>query len=298
MRPDAPARSNESKGMLLGFLGVLTFALSLPMTRLAVGDVSDPQLSPLFVTGSRAALAGLLSVAYLMVVRGGFPPRSIWLCMLVSGLGTVVGFPIFLALGLRHVHATHAAVVAGILPLATAVCGSLYFRQKPSWQFWFCAFLGCALVVSFAIYQGGGTISAGNWLLLAAVMSAAIGYIGGAKASAVMSAAQVTCWILVFFLPITLSVSAFAWPETRVGWQAWSAVAYLGIFPMWLGFFAWYRGLVMGGAVRVSQIQLVQPFLAMLFAVPVVGERLDVVTVAFSLAVIAVVYLGKKAPIN
>ena len=51
---------------------------------------------------------------------------------------------------------------------------------------------------------------------------------------------------------------------------------------MWLGFFAWYRGLALGGTVRVSQVQLVQPFLSLLFAVPVLGERLDATTVAFS----------------
>ena len=54
---------------------------------------------------------------------------------------------------------------------------------------------------------------------------------------------------------------------------------------MWLGFFAWYRGLALGGTVRVSQVQLVQPFLSMLFAVPVLGERLDAATLCFALAV-------------
>ena len=49
---------------------------------------------------------------------------------------------------------------------------------------------------------------------------------------------------------------------------------------MWLGFFAWYRGLALGGTVRVSQVQLLQPFLALLFAVPVLGERLEPTTAA------------------
>jgi drug/metabolite transporter (DMT)-like permease len=49
--------------------------------------------------------------------------------------------------------------------------------------------------------------------------------------------------------------------------------------------------------VRVSQIQLVQPFLSLVFAVPLVGERLDLLTVVFALAVIATVYIGKKMPV-
>lgn len=292
------ARSDESRGMLLGLIGVLIFATSLPMTRVAVGDASDPQLSPLFATSGRAALAGLCSLIYLLAVRSAVPPRKIWACMFVSGLGTVVGFPVFLALALRDVHAMHAAVVTGILPLATAVCASLYFRQRPSAQFWACAVAGCALVLAFAVYKGGGTLTAGYWLLLAAMLSAAIGYIGGAKAAAVIPAAEVICWILLVSLIPSLAACLYFWPTGDASWQAWGAMAYLGVFPMWLGFFAWYRGMVLGGAVRVSQVQLIQPFLALLCAVPIAGERLDLITVIFSLAVIGVVYLGKKAPVN
>ena len=50
----------------------------------------------------------------------------------------------------------------------------------------------------------------------------------------------------------------------------------------------------MGGIVRVSQVQLLQPFLALLFAVPVLGERLDPVTVGFALAVIGVVFVSRR----
>ena len=65
---------------------------------------------------------------------------------------------------------------------------------------------------------------------------------------------------------------------------------------MWLGFFAWYHGLALGGVMRVSQVQLLQPFLALLFAVPVLGERLQPPTLVFALAVMAVVAIGRKMP--
>lgn len=50
--------------------------------------------------------------------------------------------------------------------------------------------------------------------------------------------------------------------------------------------------------VRVSQLQLLQPFLSMLFAMPLLGETLDVLTLAFGLAVIAVVFAGRKMPVG
>jgi drug/metabolite transporter (DMT)-like permease len=102
--------------------------------------------------------------------------------------------------------------------------------------------------------------------------------------------------VLVLSLPLTLPAMLATWPSQPARASAWGGFAYVTLFSMWLGFFAWYRGLALGGTVRVSQVQLVQPFLALLFAVPVLGERLDAVTVVFSLAVIAVVFVGKQMP--
>ena len=58
------------------------------------------------------------------------------------------------------------------------------------------------------------------------------------------------------------------------------------------------HGLALGGTVRVSQVQLVQPFFSMVFSVPLLGETLDLMTVGFALAVIATVFIGKKMPVK
>lgn len=290
--------SDEARGLWLGFLGVVMFAITLPMTRLAVGSDDAPQLDPVFVTAGRAAIAGLLSIVYLRLTRAKRPWREHWAPLAVCALGTVVGFPLFLGLALRYTHATHAAVVTGVIPLATAVVASLYFRQRPSTGFWLCAASGCALVLGFAIHQGGGRISGADVLLLFAVVATAIGYLGGARVSADIPAPQVICWVLVISLPFTVPVALATIPDAPIRWQSWLALAYVSIFSMWLGFFAWYRGLVLGGIVRVSQVQLLQPFLALIFAVPILGESLDLVTVVFALAVIATVFISKKMSVD
>ena len=90
----------------------------------AVGPASDPQLPPFFVTAGRAACAGLLAAIYLLVVRAPRPGREHRLALAVSALGTVVGFPLLLSLALRRVDAMHAAVITGVLPLATALAAA------------------------------------------------------------------------------------------------------------------------------------------------------------------------------
>ena len=291
--------NDSSRGFLLGLLGVAMFALTLPMTRLAVGDASMPQLPPSFVTAGRAALAGLLSIAYLRWTRAPMPARRHWTALAVCAVGTVVGFPLFLALALRQVDAMHAAVVTGVLPLGTAVAAALLLRQRASRGFWICACLGCALVVAFAVLQGQGRLSIADGLLLLAVASASIGYVAGARVSTVLPAEQVICWVLVFSLPLTLPAMLATWPADAgtVRTASWVGFGYVTLFSMWLGFFAWYRGLVLGGVMRVSQVQLLQPFIALLAAVPLLGERLEWVTVAFALAVAGVVFAGKRMPV-
>ncbi len=295
--PPAPgAAAVARRGLLLGALGVLIFALTFPMTRLAVGPADAPQLPPAFVTAGRAAGAGLLSLAYLGLTRAPWPARRHLGTLLLSALGTVVGFPLGIALALRQVPAMHAAVVTGILPLATAAIAAWALRQRASAGFWCCAVAGCALVLAFAALEGGGTLGAADGWLLFSVLSAAVGYVAGARLAAEMPAEQVISWVLVASLPLTLPATLASWPTAPASPAAWGGFAYVTVFSMWLGFFAWYRGLALGGTLRVSQVQLLQPFLALLAAVPVLGETLKPSTVLFSLAVLATVFVGRRMP--
>lgn len=291
-------RRRELRGLWLGFVGVAVFAMTLPMTRLATGPATAPQLSPLFITVGRAAGAGLLSLAYLAAVRAAWPSGRQWGQLALTALGVVLGFPLLLALALREVPASHAAVITGVLPLATAAVGALVLGQRPSAGFWACALAGTALVLGFAAWQGAGALQPADALLLGAVFSAAGGYVSGARLAQQMPAEQVICWLLVLCLPITAPLAWAVHPTQPVLPAAWAAFGYVTIGSMWLGFFAWYRGLALGGTVRVSQVQLVQPFLSLLMCVPVLGERLDAVTLGFSVAVIATVALGKRMPVG
>lgn len=290
-----------SKGLWLGLLGIVIFAVTLPMTRLAVGTPEAPQMSGVFIALGRAVVAAALSALFLLATRAPLPQRRDWLPLAITAGGVVFGFPLFTSIAMRYVEAMHASVIVGVLPLATAAVGALLHRQRPSAGFWLCAALGSTLVVAFAVLRSGAaglSIHFADGLLLAAMVCAAVGYGYGARLSQHMQAEHVICWALLISLPLTLPLALLSWPDTPVRASAWAGFAYLGVFSMWLGFFAWYRGLALGGTVRVSQVQLVQPFLSMLFAVPLLGESLDAVTVGFGLAVIATVFIGKQMPVH
>ncbi len=313
---------NVKAGLWLGLLGVIIFAVTLPMTKLAVGTLSQPQLSPWFITFGRAAVAGLLSILYLTWQYKSakevnsttkktnqrvwkLPSASEWGLLAFTACGVVVGFPLFLSLALQYVPSTHGAVVTGLMPLATAVIAAIWYKQRPSVGFWFFAVLGTVLVLSFMLLRSadaGGQFSMhlADIFLLLAMISGSLGYIGGARLTPSLGAERVICWVLVLSLPITVPLTLQTMPQHFSAIQAgsWWAFAYVAVFSMWLGFFAWYRGLALGGAVRVSQVQLVQPFLSLLFAVPLLGEKIDLMTLGFALAVIATVFIGKSMSVG
>jgi drug/metabolite transporter (DMT)-like permease len=300
--------AKESEALLWGLIGVTLFAATLPFTRLAVGSVQAPQLSPWFVTFGRAAVAGGLSALYLLWLhsRGSLktPQRREMPLIAMTAFGVIIGFPLFLALALRQVPSTHGAVVTALLPLSTALLGALWFKQRPSKGFWACAVLGSSLVLAFMLWrqwQATGSIYLGlaNIYLIIAMTTGALGYIGGASLTPRMGGSQVICWVLLLSLPLTLPLAWIFAPSqpTSISAISWTGFAYVALFSQWIGFFAWYRALALG-AVRVSQVQLFQPFLSLLFAVPLVGERLDSLTLLFALAVIATVYVGKKMPVD
>jgi drug/metabolite transporter (DMT)-like permease len=293
------AQHHEKLGLWLGLLGVVIFALTLPMTRLATGTADTPQLTPWFVTWARAALAGSLSVIYLLLVRAPWPKASQRGPLYLSLAGNVIGYPLLLGWALRHVTASHAAVITALLPLATAAAAAWLMHQRARLGFWLFAALGSALVALYSVLRAaqmghGFGLTWADSLLLGAVVAASVGYVAGTKVTASLGAEKVISWVCVMALPITLPGAWLTWPEHAISPAAWIALIYVGVFSMWAGFFAWFRGLSWGGPLRVSQLQLLQPFISILAAVPLLGESLDTMTLVFALLVVATVFLGRR----
>lgn len=292
-----PAAAVPTRAWALGALGVLAFALSVPMTRLATGSSAEPGLPPLFVGLGRAAVAGLLAGLYLLALRARWPSRPQWRWLLGMTVGVVFGWPVLLAYAVRQVDAAHASVLSGLLPLATAAMAALLLRERATGRFWAWALAGLLLVLLYAALQGGGRWVAADGLLLVAVLLAASGYVAGARLAREMPAEQVISWGLLLWLPVTLPAWLLLWPAgaSAVPAPHWLGFAYVAVVSSWLGFFAWYRALALGGALRVGQVQLAQPFLSGLLAVPLLGEALDPLTSAFLLLVVFTVWQGQRA---
>jgi drug/metabolite transporter (DMT)-like permease len=285
------ALSHERLGLVLGFIGMAIFGGTLPATRIAVSAID-----PLSLTALRTATAGGASLTLLIVLRRPFPPRPLWLQLGVASLCVSILFPFLMAVAMTTVDASHGGVVMGALPIATALVAVLVTHDRPGPLFWIASVAGAALVVAFALRQGGGALTSGDLLLFAAVAASAVGYAFSGRLTIEMPGWEVISWALVIALPISLPAAVLFLPGNggEIPLRPWLALVYVALFSQWIGFFAWNAGLAMGGIARVSQMQLLQPFVTFALAALLNGETITPQIVLFAAGVVATVAISTR----
>jgi drug/metabolite transporter (DMT)-like permease len=288
--------TRETLGLLLGLVGVCIFAGTLPFTHLAV-----EHLSPLFVTAGRAALAGLLAGTTLAILRKSWPTKRQTGTLVLIAVCLVGGFPGFTALAMKSVPASHGGVVLGILPLATSGISALIAGERPSPAFWAAALAGAALVIGFTLHEGGGSLGQGDLYLLAAAFTSALGYVlSGKLVRSGYAGWEVISWVLVVALPATIPLAFWSMPASPVSIPTWSWIgfAYVAVMSQYLGFFAWNAGLALGGIAHVSQVQLLQTFVTLIFAAFLNGERIALSAWLVAVAVFLLVLAAQRAKVS
>ncbi|MBK8159229.1 MAG: DMT family transporter [Rhodospirillaceae bacterium] len=265
-----PLLTPALRGLLYGFIGVAIFGGSLPATRAAV-----LVLDPWFVSAARAVGAAVLGGLWLMAARPALPSGRDLLRLGLVGLCVVIGFPVLTGLAMHFVPASHGILFVGLMPLATCLVGAMIGTVRPQRPFWFWAAFGAASVTGYVVYEGGGHFGPADLLMVGAVIVTGIGYAVGARLSQKMPPAAVISWALVVCLPLSLPAMILTWPAAPeiVPVSAWIGLGYVTLFSMFIGFLFWYRGLVLGGTARVSQIQLFQPFIGLGLAAVFLGEE-------------------------
>lgn len=281
----------NGSGWVYGFIGVAIFSGSLPATRVAVAD-----FDPLFLTVTRAAIAGAVALALLTLLAEKRPGRHDIGSLVIVALGVVVGFPLLTALALQHITSAHSIVFIGLLPLATALFGVFRAGDNPRPAFWLFSVAGSALVAGFALTQDLAASWTGDLLMFVAIIVCGLGYAEGARLSRRLGGWQVISWALLLSLPAMAPLAFYTAPATLagIGWPAWAALAYVSLFSMLIGFVFWYRGLAQGGIAAVGQLQLLQPFMGLMLAATLLGETVSWSMAVVSIAVVVCVAGAKK----
>lgn len=283
--------------MLLGALGVMCFSITFPATHAA-----EASFSPVVVGVGRAVPAAVLAIIILSARRQPLmAPREALPRLLIVAATVGVGFGLLSAIALHQVSSVHGAVLTGLIPAATAGMAVLRAGERPRPRYWAALGLGLAVVVGFAVIQGGGRLRAADVLLLVAIGVAGIGYAEGGALARQYGGWRVICWALILALPASLPLTvaaAVTEPHRHVTAGAVVGLAYVSIFSMCLGFFAWYQGLARGGVARVGRLQLAQPALTLGWSALLLGEHVGWLSAVAAAAVIAVTAVGRNARVD
>jgi len=267
---------HEVEGWIFTSLGVLCFSLSFVSARLALRG-----FDPFFIALARGAGAG--TIAFLCAFLGKYPVpmgrQVLRLCL--AAVGIVFIFPILTAVALQSVPASHAATVAAILPLLTAVFGVWRKRERVPALFWAIAAAGTALVAWYLISRAGGIeLRRADMLIVVACVACSYGYAEGGLLAQEMGGWRAICWMLVFSGPVALVFFIYLIVRGPLhpveSPAAWLGLAYQMLVSQFIGFALYYRGLARGGVARMSQIQQFQSVLAVLAAGLILGEQIDV----------------------
>ncbi|ATX83593.1 EamA family transporter [Bacillus velezensis] len=277
-----------ANGWINGFIGVLIFSGSLPATRLAVAD-----FDPVFLTVCRAAIAGILAGALLLIFQEKRPAKSDIISLITVALGVVIGFPLLTALALQHVTSAHAIVFSRLRRRSSAYCEG---GERPRPVFWIFSAAGSILVAGYALLQGGESSPLGDTYMIASIIVCGLGYAEGARLSRRLGNWQVISWALVLSLPLMFILSFCFMPDSwsNIGAPALLSLAYVSIFSMLIGFVFWYRGLAQGGIAAVGQLQLLQPFFGLLLAAMILHEKAGWELAAVNVGVIACVAAARQ----
>ena len=269
------SRANYLQGAAWGLFAISIWVGWILLTRYGV----TTSLSPYDITALRFTCAGLLLAP--VVYRQGWGLRQVGLkSWLVIVCCAGVPYVLIASSGLQFAPAAHAgALIPGTMPLWAALLAMWFLKEKIAGV----RKLGLMLIpIGIVIFVGAGLtdFASGNWrghlLFLAAAMSwasftVAMRSAGQAGFTPLQAAAVVSVVSALVYLPIYVLFLPHRIMEAPIGPIVIQTI-YQGVFVSIISLFAYARSVsILGASLGASFASLV-PVLAMLSAIPLLGE--------------------------
>jgi drug/metabolite transporter (DMT)-like permease len=265
-----------SRSLVYALYGLLVLIWSSTWVAIKIGLEDCP---PLLGAGVRFALAGLVLLAVAAVQRR--PLRTDWLLAAVLALA-----PFAFAYGLvywgeQYVPSGLAAVLFGILPLYTALLGSVLLHDQP---------LRATLLLGVLIGIGGLSLAflesvelssadraaLGASALALAPLGAAVGSIAQKRRAAELDAVVLNGWAMLVGGLLLLPLSALSedWGDFAWSPEALGSIAYLALFGSAIAFVTLTVLLRHISAMAMSFLAMLLPFGALIFGALLYDESI------------------------
>jgi drug/metabolite transporter (DMT)-like permease len=261
------------------------------------------EFPPLLASGIRMILAGIImtGVYWRHHSAGKIPEwsradvkRLMFLGILGVGLNQF-----FFVLGISLTTVSHGAIMIGLTPITVLLLASVMGMEALNalrMAGMFIALAGVAVLQLSSSKSDGATL-VGDALVYCAAFTFAIYTVKGKQETGKLGGVVVNTFAYVgtavVMLPVTIGYS-IGFDYQRVTWVAWSSLLYMAVFPSVICYTIYYYALTYAPASRVSAFSYLQPLLATIMAIPLLGENPTKSLVLGGALVLAGVFLAER----
>ncbi len=254
-------------------------------------------LPPLFMMGIRFFLFGIGFYLVLWAKGAPHPTARQWLWSTVIGTFLMLGGSAGVAWAEQWVSSGMAALVIATTPLWTVLFAGIWKRWPNAWE-WAGLLVGLGGIV---VLNFEGDLRASPWGAAALVLAAMSWAFGSAwsqnlplpKGMMAGAAQMVTGGAVVLVVSLLIGERITAMPS----WQSVAAVLYLGVFGSLVGFTSYVYLLGRVRPALATSYAYVNPVIAVLLGIWVLGERITMIGVAamaIIVAGVALVIIGQR----
>lgn len=206
---------------------------------------------------------------------------------------------IFFVSGMSRTSVGHSALMIGITPVIVLLIAAAMRQERITGKkvFGMLLALGGVAVLNFSPAKSAGATTLGDMLVLLACITFALFTVVGKSVSKRHDSITVNTFAYlggaIALLPLTYYFG-HDFNFAALSTSAWTAVIYMAAFPSVLCYLIYYYALRYIPASRISAFSYVQPLLATVMAVPLLGEHITSSLALGGAFILAGVYLTER----
>jgi drug/metabolite transporter (DMT)-like permease len=276
---------------------VLLWALNITVTRY----VLTHGLHPLAYAVLRYGAAAAIFVGLTLVLEGSFRVDRLAAPLVAGAAALLFLNQLGFVYSLDRTTASTVGLILGATPIFAALIGLAFGLERLGGRFWVgtvVSFGGVALVAT----GGGGELSGDMWGNLLAVVTAATWAAYSVVIAPLMAryspfrvSALVLCGTWVGLALV--GAPQTAGQDLSLGWAVWALFAFAVLGPLVTTNVLWFRSLHRIGAARATLAANLQPFVAVVFAVILLGETMTWVQVVGGVLIALGIVLARRRPV-
>ncbi|MDZ7640123.1 MAG: DMT family transporter [Bryobacterales bacterium] len=274
-----PARENHWRIYLMVFGITLLWAGNFIAVKFAIAE-----MPPLLAMGFRTVAAGMLMVPVFVTTRRSVEERQwlrtdFWL-LAVLGIGGVTLNQLFFTLAMDQTSVAHGSLIISTTPISILLLASLLKQERLTSRkiVGMLLALGGVALIQFTPEKAGGASWQGDLLAMCGSLTFAAFTVFGKQVTSRHK--SVTINAFAYFGGALLLLPAVFWLAggidlSTLSTRAWLAIAYMAVFPSVICYVGYFHALNYVSASRVAVFAYLQPAMATLMAVPLLGETVS-----------------------